>query len=79
MNPEQSLQLYRALKMLGKTPVRYVQYRGEGHGNRRAASRHDLCLRMLRWFDHFLKGDGAELPPWDLKLGEPVAEPGSGD
>jgi dipeptidyl aminopeptidase/acylaminoacyl peptidase len=41
VNPAQSLQLYRALRMIGKTPVRYVRYPGEGHGNRSAAARDD--------------------------------------
>jgi dipeptidyl aminopeptidase/acylaminoacyl peptidase len=69
VDPEQSLQFYRALKMMGKTPVRYVRYPGEGHGNRRAASRYDYSVRMLRWFDHYLKGPGGDPPPWDLGLG----------
>ncbi|MFW6198496.1 MAG: prolyl oligopeptidase family serine peptidase [Acidobacteriota bacterium] len=60
--PGQSLELYRALKMRGEAPVRLVLYPGEGHGNRRAASRYDYNLRMMRWFDHFLMGDGEELP-----------------
>ncbi len=71
IHPSQSLQLYRALKLLGKTPVRYVQYPGEPHGNRRATSRYDFSWRMMRWFDHYLMGPGGELPVWDLKLGEP--------
>jgi len=70
VNPEQSLQLYRALDLLDQAPVRYVKYPGEGHGNRRATSRYDFSRRQMRWFDHYLKGPGGEPPPWDLKLGE---------
>jgi len=69
VHPSQSLQLYRALKLIGKAPVRYVRYPGEGHGNRRAASRDDYVRRLLRWMDHFVVNGATELPPWDLKLG----------
>ena len=68
VHPAQSLQLYRALKLIGKTPVRYVRYPGEGHGNRRAASRDDYLRRMMRWFDHFLLTDSREMPEWDLPI-----------
>lgn len=69
VHPAQSLQLYRALKLIGKTPVRYVRYPGEGHGNRRAAARDDYTHRLMRWMDHFLVEGETELPPWDLGLG----------
>jgi dipeptidyl aminopeptidase/acylaminoacyl peptidase len=68
VHPSQSLQLYRALKRIGKAPVRYVRYPGEGHGNRRAAARDDYARRLMRWMDHFLLGDTTELPPWELDL-----------
>jgi dipeptidyl aminopeptidase/acylaminoacyl peptidase len=67
VDPGQSLELYRHLKTLGETPVRLVRYPGERHGNRRAASRYDYNLRMMRWFDHYLQGDGGEPPPWRLE------------
>ena len=70
VHPSQSLQLYRALKLSGKVPVRYVRYPGEGHGNRRAAARDDYTRRLMRWMDHFLLEDTQELPPWDLGLGQ---------
>jgi dipeptidyl aminopeptidase/acylaminoacyl peptidase len=69
VHPSQSLQLYRALKLIGKAPVRYVRYPGEGHGNRRAAARDDYARRLIRWFDHFVLTDSRELPEWDLGLG----------
>lgn len=69
VHPSQSLQLYRALKLVGKTPVRYVRYPGEGHGNARAAARDDYARRLMRWMDHFVKEGGTELPPWELESG----------
>ncbi len=66
VHPSQSLQFYRALKLIGETPVRYVRYPGEQHGNRRAASRDDYARRLMRWMDHFVKEGNTELPPWDL-------------
>ncbi|MCB1054354.1 MAG: S9 family peptidase, partial [Acidobacteria bacterium] len=51
VNPEQSLEMFRAIKLAGDTPVRFVSYPGEGHGNRRAAARFDYSLRMMRWFE----------------------------
>jgi dipeptidyl aminopeptidase/acylaminoacyl peptidase len=64
--PGQTLQMYRALKVRTDVPVRAVFYPGEGHGFRRAASRYDCSLRMLRWLDHFLIQQRADLPPWRL-------------
>src|SRR5690606_31536758 len=55
VHPSQSLEMYRYLKLIGQAPVRLVLYPGEGHGNRRAASRLDYNLRMMRWFEHYLK------------------------
>jgi dipeptidyl aminopeptidase/acylaminoacyl peptidase len=62
--PSQSMELYRYLKAAAPTtPVRLVQYPGEQHGNSRAASRLDYHLRMMQWFDLYLKGDGkGEMP-----------------
>jgi dipeptidyl aminopeptidase/acylaminoacyl peptidase len=61
--PSQSLELYHDLKAAGHKAVRLVQYPGEKHGNARAASRLDYHLRMMQWFDTFLKGDGKMPPP----------------
>jgi dipeptidyl aminopeptidase/acylaminoacyl peptidase len=65
VHPAQSLQLYRALEMIGKVPVRYVRYPGEGHGNRRAASRDDYARRLMQWMEHFVRDGGTGLPPRD--------------
>ncbi|MEM7048111.1 MAG: S9 family peptidase [Acidobacteriota bacterium] len=66
VHPSQSLILYRYFKMVGKTPARLIWYPGEGHGNRKAAARMDYNRRMMRWFDHYLKGEGGDPPPAEL-------------
>jgi dipeptidyl aminopeptidase/acylaminoacyl peptidase len=76
VHPSQSLELYRHLKLEGKTPVRLVLYPGEGHGNRRSAARLDYHLRMLQWFEHYLGGPGGEPPP--PRLDYPVKKDASG-
>jgi dipeptidyl aminopeptidase/acylaminoacyl peptidase len=70
VHPSQSMELYRHLKELGQTPVRLVWYPGEGHGNRASAARLDFSLRMLEWFEHYLKGAGGEPPPGSLHYGK---------
>ena len=62
----QSMIMYRYLKLLGQAPVRLVLYPGEGHGNQRAASRWDYTLRLMRWMDHYLQGEGGEPPPYPV-------------
>lgn len=77
VHPAQSLELHRHLKTLGRTPVRLVLYPGEGHGNRRAASRLDYSLRLQQWMEHYLKGPGGAPPAYDLDYG--VKAPGAGE
>jgi dipeptidyl aminopeptidase/acylaminoacyl peptidase len=62
----QSLALYRHFKLRTTTPVRLVQYPGEGHGNARAPARLDYSLRMQRWMNHYLNGPGGAAPPHEL-------------
>ncbi len=69
VDPSQSMELYRYLKVLGKAPVRLVRYPGEGHGNRKSGARYDYNVRMIRWFDHYLKGPGGDPPPYDIDYG----------
>lgn len=76
VHPSQSMELYRFLKVRKPDlPVRLVFYPGEGHGNRLAASRYDYNLRMMRWFDTYLKtGDrSAEMPEPRPQLPENAA------
>jgi dipeptidyl aminopeptidase/acylaminoacyl peptidase len=72
VHPTQSLELYRYLKLHGQTPVRLVWYPGEGHGNRRAASRLDYNLRLMQWMSHYLQGPGGEPPPYEIDYREPA-------
>ncbi len=71
VNPAQSMELYRSMKVRTDTPVRLVFYPGEGHGNRRAAARFDYAHRLMRWMDTYL-GEGATrrdtMPEFDLDL-----------
>lgn len=70
VDPGQSFELYRHLKTRTETPVRLVLYPGEGHGNRKATARYDFMLRMMRWFDSYLKEGISEIPATQLELQE---------
>ncbi len=64
VDPTQSKIFYRYLTLQeNPPPVRLILYRGEGHGNIRAATRWDYSLRLMRWMDHYLKGEGGDMPP----------------
>lgn len=72
VHPSQPLMLYRAVKETTDTPVRLVQYPGEGHGNRTNVYQYDFLLRSLRWFEYYLRpGDHRldSLPPLDVDYG----------
>jgi dipeptidyl aminopeptidase/acylaminoacyl peptidase len=70
VDPTQSRILYRYLKLQeNPPPLRLVLYPGEGHGNQRAASRWDYSLRLMRWMNHYLQGEGGEPPPYELDYG----------
>ncbi|MEE2888607.1 MAG: prolyl oligopeptidase family serine peptidase [Planctomycetota bacterium] len=69
VHPSQPHMLYRAVKMTTKTPVRYVQYPKEGHGNRTNTNQFDYAIRSLRWFDHYLRPGNqrsATPPPYEV-------------
>lgn len=66
VDASQSLQMYRYMKLRTDTPVRYVQYPGEGHGNSDTAARVDYAMRMRRWMRHYLDGPGGAPPPYGL-------------
>jgi dipeptidyl aminopeptidase/acylaminoacyl peptidase len=72
VNPGQSRELYRHLKLRGKAPVRLVLYPGEGHGNRKGAARLDYALRSLQWFEHYLLGPGGAMPAPELDYPAPA-------
>ncbi len=67
---DQSIEMYRNLKLRGSAPVRLILYPGEGHGNARAAARLDYNLRSLRWLEHYLMGPGGEPPTSDVRYEE---------
>ncbi|MFT7678308.1 MAG: dipeptidyl aminopeptidase/acylaminoacyl peptidase [Planctomycetota bacterium] len=69
VNPGQSKEMYRHLKLRSEAPVRLVLYPGEGHGNRKAAAQYDYSLRQLRWFSLYLDGPGGEMPPHEIDYG----------
>ncbi len=75
VNPGQSMEMYRHLKLRGQAPVRLIFYPGEGHGNRNAAARFDYSLRSLRWLEHYLVGPGGDMPDRDLNYEEDSAVP----
>ena len=66
VHPQQSLEMYRNVKLRTDTPVRLVYYPDEGHGNRATAAQYDYGLRFLRWMNHYLKGPGGEPPPYEI-------------
>jgi hypothetical protein len=72
VHPSQSMELYRHLKVRNQAPVRLVLYPGEGHGNRRAASRLDYNIRLLQWMEHYLKGPGGAMPAPEVEYGLPA-------
>ncbi len=66
--PSQSFELYRSMKVRKPdVPVRLVLYPGEGHGNQKAAARYDYNLRMMRWFDTYLKTGNRDAPLPDAR------------
>lgn len=69
VHPAQSMEMYRYMKVHGKT-VRLVYYPGEGHGNRRAAAKYDYSLRLMRWMDNYLKHDNKPMPAHELPHAE---------
>ena len=68
VDPGQSHELYRHIKTRTETPVRLVLYPGEGHGNRNSTARFDYSLRMMRWFDTYLKNSDNKIPETEISL-----------
>ena len=73
VHPAQSMELYRYMKVQGKT-VRLVYYPGEGHGNRKTAAQYDYNLRLMRWMDYYLKDGGTGIPPYEIDHKAKLAE-----
>jgi len=73
VHPSQSMELYRYMKVRGKT-VRLVYYPGEGHGNKRAGAKYDYSLRLMRWMDNYLKYEDKAMPSHQLPHADNVKE-----
>ncbi len=58
---EQGIELFVAMRRLGK-PAWMINYRGEPHWPTTFANRRDWNIRMMQFFDHFLKD--APPPTW---------------
>jgi len=69
---EQGFQHFRALQQLGKAPVRFVLFPGEGHSLAKPAHRLRKLEEELAWFDRYLfgKAPGERALP---KAGSPLA------
>ncbi|NTW24133.1 MAG: S9 family peptidase [Lentimicrobium sp.] len=57
----QGIELFTALRRLGK-PAWLLNYNGDEHNLARRANMKDLDIRMMQFFDHYLKG--AQTPEW---------------
>lgn len=68
----QGIEYYMALRRLNK-PVWMLNYNGQGHGLTQRQDRTDFAIRMMQFFDHYLKDKPA--PDWMTK-GVPAIEKG---
>lgn len=68
----QGIEFYMALRRLNK-PVWMLNYNGEPHWPVKRENKMDFQIRMMQFFDHYLKG--APMPPW-MKDGVPAIEQG---
>jgi dipeptidyl aminopeptidase/acylaminoacyl peptidase len=68
----QGIEYYMALRRLNK-PVWMLNYNGQGHGLTQRQDKTDFAIRMMQFFDHYLKGKPA--PEWMIK-GVPATEKG---
>ncbi len=68
----QGIEFYMALRRLGQ-PVWMLNYNGQGHGLTQRQDKTDFSIRMMQFFDHYLKNKPA--PEWMTK-GVPATEKG---
>jgi len=54
----QSIELYLAMRRLGKDCI-FLEYRGEPHHPQKYPNKLDYSIRMMQYFDHYLKGEPA--------------------
>ncbi|MDB2387467.1 prolyl oligopeptidase family serine peptidase, partial [Shewanella sp.] len=67
---EQGVELYLAMRRAGKEVV-FLQYQDEPHHLKKYPNKLDYSIRMMEYFDHYLKGKPA--PKW-LQEGEAYRE-----
>ncbi|WP_299803512.1 prolyl oligopeptidase family serine peptidase [uncultured Shewanella sp.] len=67
---EQGVELYLAMRRAGKDVV-FLQYQDEPHHLKKYSNKLDYSIRMMEYFDHYLKGKPA--PKW-LSEGEAYTE-----
>jgi len=63
----QGIELYLAMRRLQKDCI-FLQYRGEPHHLKKYPNKLDYSIKMMQYFDHYLKGMPA--PDW-IKKGVP--------
>ncbi len=68
----QGIEFFTALRRLGK-PAWMLVYNNEAHNLVERRNRKDLSIRMMQFFDHYLKD--APMPVW-MKTGVPAIEKG---
>ncbi|MCS7182609.1 MAG: prolyl oligopeptidase family serine peptidase [Thermoanaerobaculum sp.] len=68
---EQGWQHFRALQQVGKAPVRFVLFPGEGHSLAKPAHRLRKLQEELAWFDRYLFSRSPAHNPW-RKPGTPL-------
>ena len=71
----QGIELFVSLRRLQK-PCWMLSYNNEAHNLKRRANRMDLSIRMMQFFDHYLKGEPS--PAWMIG-GVPAVKKGSYD
>ncbi|MGL6010104.1 MAG: alpha/beta hydrolase family protein, partial [Shewanella oncorhynchi] len=67
---EQGVEMYLAMRRAGKEVV-FLQYEDEPHHLKKYPNKLDYSIRMMQYFDHYLKGKPA--PEW-LSKGEAYVE-----
>lgn len=60
----QGIEMFMGMRRLNK-PVWLLVYNNEGHNLRKVKNKQDLSIRMMQFFDHYLKGEPA--PEWMTK------------
>jgi dipeptidyl aminopeptidase/acylaminoacyl peptidase len=68
----QGIEIYTGLRRMEK-PVWLLNYNGDGHNLTRRANQVDLSIRMMQFFNHYLKGEPA--PEW-MTSGLPAVNKG---